>query len=102
MGSNFSEDALKRAARSVTFVNKVSQVYDRQSAVPIPCSHHSTTSSKQDIEKVVTTLLKLNTLKLVPKRKQLLFNVSLHTSQQVLFTGGVKESTKVDSKYLRS
>ena len=76
MGSNFSEDALKRAARSVSFVNKVSQVYNRQSAVPIPCSHHSTTSSKQDIEKVVTTLLKLNTLKQVPKRKQISFNVS--------------------------
>lgn len=76
MGSNFSEDALKRAARSVTFVSKFSQLYDKQSAVPVTSNHHSTKSSKQDIEKVVTTVLKEKILTQVPGRKQLSFCVS--------------------------
>lgn len=53
MGPNFSEEALKRAAGSVTYVDKISHMYDKNSSVPTNPSHHSTKSSEKDIELVV-------------------------------------------------
>ena len=107
MGPNFSEEALKRAAGSVTYVDKISHMYDKNSSVPTNPSRHSTKSSGKDIELVVKTVLKCNILKQVPGRKH--FNckssVSINPLKSLNWTGmlsWIKNKQAVVSKQNRA
>ena len=57
MGSNLTESALQRAARSVTTLKRVSENFDGQSGVPCRTTAHSTRCDKGDVRKVVKTVL---------------------------------------------
>lgn len=57
MGSNLTESALQRAARSVTTLQRVSENFDIQTGVPCRTTAHSTRSDKDDVRKVVRTVL---------------------------------------------
>ena len=57
MGSNLTESALQRAARSVTTLQRISENFDTQSSVPSMTTAHSTRSDKGDVQKVVKTVL---------------------------------------------
>lgn len=58
MGSNLTELALQRAARSVTSLEEICQRFDNQSGVPWRTTAHSTKSDKDDVRKVVGIVLK--------------------------------------------
>ena len=58
MGSNLTESALQRAARSVTTLHQVCGRFDSQSGVPCRTVAHSTRSDRNDVSKVVRTVLK--------------------------------------------
>ncbi len=58
MGSNITEAALQRAARSVTTLHQICGRYDVESGVPWRTSAHCTKSDKDDVRKVVQTVLK--------------------------------------------
>ena len=57
MGSNLTESALQRAARSVTSLQQVCETFDAQTGVPWRTTAHSTRCDKDDIRKVVRTVL---------------------------------------------
>ena len=57
MGSNLTEAALQRAARCVTTLQRVTENFDAQSGVPCRTTAHSTKSDKDDVQKVVRTVL---------------------------------------------
>ena len=57
MGSNLTESSLQRAARSVTSLQKICETFDAQSGVPCRTTAHSTRSDKNDVRKVVRTVL---------------------------------------------
>ena len=58
MGSNLTESALQRAARSVTTLHQICETFDVQSGVPCTMTAHSTRSDKDDVKKVVNTVVK--------------------------------------------
>ena len=58
MGSNLTESALQRAARSVTPLHQVCGRFDSQSGIPCRTVGHSTRSDRNDVSKVVRTVLK--------------------------------------------
>ena len=58
MGSNLTESALQRAARSVTTLHQICDRFDAQSGVPSRTTAHSTKSDRDDVKKVVDTVLK--------------------------------------------
>lgn len=62
MGSNLTESALQRAARSVTTLHQVCGRFDSQSGVPCRTVAHSTKSDRHDVSKVVSTVIKNNLL----------------------------------------
>ena len=57
MGSNLTETALQRAARSVTCLHNLCTNFDKQSGVPYRTSAHSTKSDLPDVKKVVNVVL---------------------------------------------
>lgn len=77
MGSNVTECALQRAARSVTALYRISKRFDERTNVPFETSAHSTRSDAHDLNKVVATVLSKNLLSILPKRKHSLFK-SMH------------------------
>ena len=66
MGSNLTETALQRAARSVTSLCHICERFDAQSGVPCRTIAHSTRSDNDDIKKVVGIVLQN---KLLEKRR---------------------------------
>ena len=66
MGSNLTEEALQRAARSVTALQTICQSFDTQSGVPIGTSSHFTRSDAEDVAKVA----------LVVRERKLLYPIS--------------------------
>ena len=56
MGSNLTEQSLRRAARSVTALSKIRDAFDTK--VPVPTSAHSCKDDYSDVTKVVEVLLK--------------------------------------------
>lgn len=56
MGSNLTESALQRAARSVTTLHEICLTFDAQSNVPCR-TRHNTRSDRDDVKKVVSTVL---------------------------------------------
>ena len=73
MGSDVSEEALQRAARSVTALYKICHNFDERSGVPIGTSAHSTLSDSQDMAKVVSTVFKKELFSVIPGRKHSFF-----------------------------
>ena len=69
MGSNWTEDALQRAARASTALSQVCQNFDVTTGVPVDTSAHSTRANTHDINKVVSTVLSKELLSIIPKRK---------------------------------
>lgn len=57
MGVNLTEEALQRAARSVSMLSAVCKQFDTESGVPVTTSEHKTRSTVTDIGKVVTAVL---------------------------------------------
>ena len=65
MGSNLTERAAQRAARSVSTLHEFTRVFDDQTYIPFTSSTHTTKSDKDDVEKVVTVLLKNKNLQII-------------------------------------
>lgn len=62
MGSNLTEKALQRAVRSVSPLFAICNHFDSESNVPTTTSAHCKKSDTQDIEKVVSLVLRQNLL----------------------------------------
>ena len=58
VGSNLTEQSLRRAARSVTALIKIRDAFDTESKVPVPTSAHSCKDDYNDVTRVVEVLLK--------------------------------------------
>jgi hypothetical protein len=58
MGPNITEEALQRAARSITALHKICNMFDKETAVPFRTTAHSTRPDKEDVKKVVGIVLK--------------------------------------------
>ena len=57
MGPNLTEKSLQRAARSVSTLHLICKQFDGQSDIPVTTSAHSTKADKNDVQKVVTSVL---------------------------------------------
>lgn len=57
MGSNLTENALQRAARSVSTISAICKTFDKWAGVPVGTTAHSTWSDKQDVAKVTAAVL---------------------------------------------
>lgn len=73
MGSNLTEVALHRAARSVTALHAISESFDSQSGVPHHTSAHSTKPDIDDVKKVMATVDKYKLLTPVGNREHQCF-----------------------------
>ena len=73
MGANFTEKALHRAAQSVTTLESICERFDQQSGVPVGTHAHSTRCDKQDISKVINTVLTRELLEIHPGRAHTAF-----------------------------
>ena len=69
MGSNLTETALRRAARSVTSLCHICERFDAQSGVPCRTTAHSTRSDNDDIKKVVGIVLQNKLLENIGHRE---------------------------------
>ena len=78
-GSNFTEVALQRAARSVTTLESICHQFDQQANIPPVTHSHSSKSIEKDVEKVMGVVLK-NDLLLVKSDR------SSHSSYQNMKT----------------
>lgn len=56
MGANLKEEAMTRAARSVTALESIRETFDKESGVPVGTNAHSTRSNEDDIRRVVSIL----------------------------------------------
>lgn len=56
MGANLKEEALTRAAQSVTALASIRETFDKESGVPGSTTTHSTRSNEDDIRRVVSVL----------------------------------------------
>ena len=56
MGANLKEEAMMRAARSVTALESMREAFDKESGVPVGTTAHSTRSNADDIRRVVSVL----------------------------------------------
>ena len=68
MGANLTEKALHRAAQSVSILESICKRFDQQSGVPVGTHAHSSRSDKQDITKVMNTVLHRELLEIIPGR----------------------------------
>ena len=56
MGANLKEEALTRAARSVTLLKAMRDACDKETGVPVGTTAHSTRSAEEDIHRVVSIM----------------------------------------------
>ena len=68
MGANVSEQAITRAARSVTVLQEISTTFDKETGVPITRGAHSTLDDTKDVNTVVSVIIKKKLLD-IHKRK---------------------------------
>ena len=68
MGSNLTEEALQRAARSVSAIESICRNFDRISDVPFGTSAHSTRSDEQDVMKIVSVVIDRKLFSVLPGR----------------------------------
>ena len=69
MGSNLTEEALRRAAKSVSMLHAICVQFDRRSGVPFGTHAHSTKSDNEDVAKVASKVLQNELLTVKPGRK---------------------------------
>ena len=69
MGANMTGSAINRLARSVTTLCHIRDKFDSESNVPVPTSTYSTKSDQEDVDKVVSVLLKNKILTITPGRR---------------------------------
>ena len=69
MGPNMTENAIKRAARSVTALCHIRDEFDKQSDVPVVTTAHTTRTDEEDVAKVISVLMKNRSLSITPGRK---------------------------------
>lgn len=74
MGPNLTDKAMKRAAQSVTALHEFARAFDEQTHVPPPTTAHSTRSDEDDVEQVVSVLLRNKILEKKSGRTRSLFN----------------------------
>lgn len=76
MGANLKEEALTRAARSVTLLRTITSTFDKESSIPAATTAHSTCSAEDDIQRVVSVLMKKTGFKSTATSKTLTFQNS--------------------------
>ena len=64
MGANVTEKTVRRAARSVTTLTKVMQVFDKQTGIPVQKTAHADHQDDNDVSKVADVLIKENLLEI--------------------------------------
>ena len=69
MGANFTEQASKRIARSISTLDKIVTNFDKQTNLHPETSAHSTKSDNHDVNQAVSVVLKCKLLDIVPGRK---------------------------------
>ena len=69
MGANVTEKTVQRAARSVTTLTKVMQVFDKQTGISVQNKAHADRQDDNDVSKVADVLIKENLLEIKPGRK---------------------------------
>ena len=72
MGSNLTQDALQRAARSVSTISAICKTFDQWAGVPVGTTAHSTQSDKQ--AKVTAAVLENGLLSISTGRKHHAFH----------------------------
>ena len=68
MGANLTEDAMQRAARSVTTLGQIRENFDKQSGVPVSTTAHSIRPDDDDVHRVASVVCKNEILSVKPKR----------------------------------
>ena len=68
MGANFTEKATTRVARSITFLEKLSDDFDAQTGISPPTTAHTTKDDKKDVHHIATIVLKNKLLDTVASR----------------------------------
>ena len=68
MGSNLTEEAIQKAARSVTAMKSICRNFDKASDVPFGTSAHSTRLDEQDVAKVVSVVIDRRLFSVLPGR----------------------------------
>lgn len=103
MGSNLTESALQRAARSVTTLHHICKTFDTQSGVPCRTTAHSTRSDNDDVKKVVKAVLKNKLLAEIGNREHRCFKGfklnPLHKWDVKKTTKWMKDKVKEYKKY---
>jgi hypothetical protein len=80
MGSNLTEGALQRAVRSVSYLEKMTDNFDRVSNVPHRTSAHSSRSDIADIKKVMKVVKSRKLLQVIGSREHTSIHFNpLHT-----------------------
>ena len=79
MGSNLTEEALQRAARSVSTLQALCTHFDQTSGVPFVASCHSTRTDEFDVAKVAAVVTEEALLSVIPGRKHSSFP-RIHTN----------------------
>lgn len=68
MGANFIEKATTRVARSISFLDKLSDDFDAQTGISPPTTAHTTKDDKKDVHHIATIVLKNKLLDTVASR----------------------------------
>ena len=69
MGANMTEKAIERAARSVTVIGKIREVFDCETNIPVESTAHDTKSDEDDVYQVAEVLIKGKCLNITPGRR---------------------------------
>ena len=103
MGSNLTESALQRAARSVTSLQQICETFDAQSGVPRRSTAHFTRSDHDDVKIVVDVVLENKLLTEMGNRDHRSFpNFTLnplHKWDVKKTEGWIKAKVKEHTKY---
>ena len=79
LGPNLTDNAMKRAARSVTTLHEFTRRFDEQTYVPTTSSAHNTKNDENDVTKVVSVVLKNKIFEEISGRMHSLFrNVDIN------------------------
>ena len=73
MGPNLTEQAVMRAARSVTALQDMSAAFDKQRNVPVGTSTHSRKSDEHDVGQVASVVQRIEALHVKPGRNHSCF-----------------------------
>lgn len=69
MGANFTESAIQKAARSVTTLSKIRDIFDMETNVPVQAVAHATIDDESDVYKVTDVLIRHKSLTITEGRE---------------------------------